>query len=385
MQSSTAIVQFLVAYYGLAITIHRVNEAQGIAQFANDLVAWHAVSGRHDLPWQIDRTPYRVWISEIMLQQTQVVTVIPYFQRFIARFPQVTQLADAPIDEVLHLWTGLGYYARARNLHRAAQQVRDLHGGVFPSRYDDVAALPGIGRSTAGAILALSMGARHAILDGNVKRVLSRVFAVEGDPGQRAVQEKLWSLSERCTPQRDLATYTQAIMDLGATLCARRKPACLLCPFSSYCIAHLTNRQSQLPAPKRRVGKSLRRQREVWMPVLRDDSGQVFLERRPERGIWGGLWCLPQFDSRTAAFSFVRNQFAEPRQVRELGPIFHSFTHFDLTIHPLEMLLPTGAQARVMETDATLWYKLAAGSAGPKLGFPAPVKQLLDSLSEGMF
>jgi len=367
------------------VGISVVNEDRAISLFSSDLVAWHARAGRHDLPWQVDRTPYRVWVSEIMLQQTQVTTVIPYFQRFMTRFANVIELADAPIDEVLHLWTGLGYYARARNLHRAAQQVRDLHDGIFPLHYDAVAALPGVGRSTAGAILALSTGSRQAILDGNVKRVLSRVFAVDGDPSKRAVQDQLWALAERCTPHEQVATYTQAIMDLGATLCTRRKPVCGLCPFMSYCRAQLTHRQSQLPAPKRRLSKALRRHREVWMPVLRDDNGAVLLERRPERGIWGGLWCLPQFDSPTAARAFVVTQFATPQQTRELGAISHSFTHFDLTLHPIEMWLPPISLARVMETEVMLWYKLGRGQVDLKLGLPAPIKQLLDSLTEGMF
>ena len=210
---------------------------------AGPLLAWHAVAGRHDLPWQSQRTPYRVWVSEVMLQQTQVGTVVGYFERFMARFATVADLAQAPQDEVLHLWTGLGYYARARNLQRAAQQVCTRHGGVFPTVFDEVAALPGIGRSTAGAILALSQGQRHAICDGNVKRVLARVFAVDGRPGERVFETQLWALAEQQTPHEQVDVYTQAIMDLGATLCTRRKPACERCPLAQGCQALRSGRQ----------------------------------------------------------------------------------------------------------------------------------------------
>ena len=222
-------------------------------QLGPALIAWHLRSGRHDLPWQRARSPYRVWVSEIMLQQTQVATAIPYFERFILRFPDIAALAAAPIDEVLHLWTGLGYYARARNLHRAAQQIRDRHGGEFPARFDEVIELPGIGRSTAGAILALSRDERHPILDGNVKRVLARCFGVEGSAAERAVEQRLWALSEAATPADGVATYTQAVMDLGATLCTRRKPACALCPLSEGCSARRSGRQHEIPAPKPRA------------------------------------------------------------------------------------------------------------------------------------
>jgi len=217
-----------------------VSEKPEPVEIGPALVAWHADSGRHDLPWQKDRTPYRVWISEIMLQQTQVSTVIPYFERFMHRFPDVTALADAPIDEVLHLWTGLGYYARARNLHAAAKRIRDEFGGRFPRDFEAVTSLPGIGRSTAGAILSLALDQRHAILDGNVKRVLARVFGIEGSPAERRVEQQLWQLAEACTPSQGSAIYTQAIMDLGATVCTRRRPICALCPLAPGCVARNT-------------------------------------------------------------------------------------------------------------------------------------------------
>ncbi len=352
------------------------------------LVAWHAASGRHDLPWQLERTAYRVWVSEIMLQQTQVSTVIPYFERFVQRFPTVRVLAEAPIDEVLHLWTGLGYYARGRNLHRAAQQVRDLHDGEFPCEYEAVAALPGIGRSTAGAILALSGGARHAILDGNVKRVLARCFGIEGNAATRAIELRLWALAEHCTPAEGVDTYTQAIMDLGATLCTRRRPACALCPLQTHCSARRSGRQHEIPSPKPRPGAAARarKSRRAWMVVAIDREGSVFLERRPERGIWGGLWCLPEFSSESAARSFAGGQFLRPEmQPRSLNPVHHAFTHFDLEIVPLLAECQGLANEVVMEPGVSLWYNPRLPDAErARIGLPAPVKQLLETLTSRM-
>ena len=351
------------------------------------LVAWHGAGGRHDLPWQRERTPYRVWVSEIMLQQTQVTTVIPYFTRFMARFPDVTALAHAPIDEVLHLWTGLGYYARARNLHRAAQRVRDVHGGEFPADFEAVAALPGIGRSTAGAILALSLGQRHAILDGNVKRVLARAFGIVGSPSERAVEQRLWKLSEACTPHESVDVYTQAVMDLGATVCTRRRPACMLCPLAARCSANFSGRQHEIPAPKKSAGAAARarRARRCWMIVVVGPDGAVYLERRPERGIWGGLWCLPEFDSETAARSFAANQFSRVRvQPGSLGPVHHTFTHFDLEILPILVECEGYENERVMEPGQSLWYNPAREEARQRIGLPAPVKALLETLSQGL-
>ncbi len=356
------------------------------AQFGPALVAWHAASGRHDLPWQLQRTPYRVWVSEIMLQQTQVATVIPYFERFMLRFPDIAALAAAPIDEVLHLWTGLGYYARARNLHRAAQQLRDGHGGEFPRDYAAVAALPGIGRSTAGAILALSGGARHAIPDGNVKRVLARCFGIEGNAATRAIEQRLWVLAERCTPRDGVQTYTQAIMDLGATLCTRRRPACAICPLESHCSARRSGRQHEIPAPKPRPGGAARarKARRAWMVVAIDRDGSVFLERRPERGIWGGLWCLPEFNSESAARSFASGQFLRPLlQPCSLNPVHHAFTHFDLEILPVLTECQGPAHEGVMEPGVSLWYNPRLPEADrARIGLPAPVKDLLENLTQ---
>jgi A/G-specific adenine glycosylase len=355
------------------------------AQIGPVLVAWQRRSGRQDLPWQRDRSAYRVWVSEIMLQQTQVATVIAYFERFMARFPNVSALAAAPIDEVLHLWTGLGYYARARNLHRAAQHIARHFGGEFPHRFEDVAALPGIGRSTAGAILALAFDQHQPILDGNVKRVLGRVFAVEGNASQRSVEQRLWTLTEACTPAQDVATYTQAIMDLGATVCSRRNPACALCPLTTECLARITGRQREIPAPRSRAARKARPARSCWWLLPIDAAGRALLERRPERGIWGGLWCPLHFDTLTAAASYARQRFAvDAAALETLGTIDHAFTHFDLTITPVLLRDAPSVDASaampdaVMEPSGHLWYN--PRDSAMKVGLPAPAKQLLDDL-----
>jgi A/G-specific adenine glycosylase len=308
-----------------------------------------------------------------MLQQTQVSTVVPYFERFVARFPDVDVLAAAEMDEVLHLWSGLGYYARARNLHRAAQRLREEHGGDFPRDFAAVAALPGIGRSTAGAILALARDERFAILDGNARRVLARYFAVDGAVSDPAVQKRLWDLAERCTPDRGVAAYTQAIMDLGATVCARTRPRCTACPLAPGCQARASGRQHELPAPRR---SRARRQRQVFMVVALKDSGEVLLERRPERGIWGGLWCLPQFESESDAASFIGAALGSGRAPQPLATIAHAFTHFDLAISPLLVRGATPA-ARVGE-DAGLWYNIRTPAS---IGLPAPISALLSQLA----
>jgi len=339
------------------------------------LLEWHAREGRHDLPWQENRTPYRVWVSEIMLQQTQVATVVPYYRRFMERFPDVRALAAAPVDEVLHLWSGLGYYARARNLHRAALRILDEHGGELPESFDALAALPGIGRSTAGAILALARGQRFPILDGNARRVLSRYFGVVGSSAESSVARRLWELSERSTPHDRVDEYTQAIMDLGATVCVRRRPLCSRCPLAEKCIARRTGRQHELPAP--RLARARHRRRVFMVVALRDD-GSVLLERRPESGVWGGLWCLPEFSSATAAGAFVRGSLGEAVvEPRTLGQLEHAFTHFDLSITPL--LVRCRGAARAVEEGVSLWYNVRAPS---RIGLPAPITALLSRLAD---
>ena len=299
-------------------------------EIAVPLLAWSDRSGRKHLPWQQNRTAYRVWISEIMLQQTQVATVIPYYLRFIERFPSVTALASALLDEVLHLWTGLGYYARARNLHRAAQSDHGRHGGEFPSSFAEVEALPGIGRSTAGAILALANGQRHAILDGNVKRVLARYFGIEGFPGEKSIELRLWKLADAATPEMRVGDYTQAIMDLGATVCVRARPACEQCPLERNCVAYAEGRQHTLPTPR---PKRIRPHREAYVLIMQREDRSVLLEKRPATGIWGGLWTFPQFDTRESVADWFRSQSSDASVARyeELPPYSHAFTHFDLT------------------------------------------------------
>ncbi len=309
-----------------------------------------------------------------MLQQTQVATVIPYYQRFMARFPDVRALAQATVDEVLHVWSGLGYYARARNLHRAAVRVLIVHGGEFPASFADIAALPGIGRSTAGAILALSQGARFPILDGNVRRVLARCFGVAGARADRAADKRLWELAERCTPKERVAEYTQAIMDLGATLCVRRRPLCTRCPLASACVACRTGRQHELPVARRRTARPARR---LFMVLALDDSGGVLLERRPESGVWGGLWCPPEFATATAAAAFARNSLGVAVPPQPLAPLEHAFTHFDLTITPL--LVHCAPPAAVMEEGTGLWYNIREPA---RVGLPAPISALLARLAD---
>ncbi|HTC15939.1 MAG TPA: A/G-specific adenine glycosylase [Steroidobacteraceae bacterium] len=335
------------------------------------LLAWHARAGRHALPWQQQRTPYRVWVSEIMLQQTQVASVIPYYQRFMRRFPGVRSLAAAALDEVLHLWSGLGYYARARNLHRAAQRVCSDHGGELPANFTALAALPGIGRSTAGAILALSRGERFAILDGNARRVLTRCFAVEGARGASATETRLWQLAEACTPTRQVAAYTQAVMDLGATLCTHRQPQCTQCPLASVCVARRAGRQHELPAPR---AARRRTQRRVFMVVALADCGGVLLERRPERGVWGGLWCLPEFTTAAAATSFIGAHLPAAGPPQPLPSIEHAFTHFDLTIAPLLVRCPGAAGV----LEPRLWYNIRQPA---QVGLPAPISALLHAVA----
>jgi len=338
------------------------------------LLAWHATSGRHDLPWQRERTAYRVWVSEIMLQQTQVSTVIPYFERFMRQFPDVQALADAPADEVLHLWTGLGYYARARNLHRAAQVIRDQHAGVFPQSLEAVMELPGVGRSTAGAILAISAGARHSILDANVKRVLARYFAIDGAVDEAATVAQLWKLADDNTPDTDIATYTQAIMDLGAMVCRYPKPRCEECPIAADCRARIQGRQAELPVAKRK--RAARKRKTAVMLVARRAS-EVLLVRRPPSGIWGGLWCLPEFEHRDAAEAFAQGSLASATLARApLPDIEHSFTHFDLVITPV--VARCRGEMAVRDSQA-LWYDLERPA---RVGLPAPIKILLGTLLE---
>jgi len=343
------------------------------ARFAGQVLAWYDRHGRRDLPWQREPTPYRVWVSEIMLQQTQVATVIPYFERFMAAFPDVCALADAPADAVLHLWSGLGYYARARNLHRAAREIRDRHGGRFPEDFEAVQALPGIGRSTAGAILALARGRRHPILDGNVKRVLARRFGIEGWPGQAGVARELWALAERLTPRERVADYTQAMMDLGATVCTRTRPRCEACPVQDGCVARRDGRQSELPSPRPKRDIPLRR---TCMLLLHDGTGRVLLERRPPAGVWGGLWSFPEIGADQPAAAWCSARLGCHAEREATWPaVRHTFTHFRLEITPLLARVAGEPADAVLEGGDRLWYNTRSPQP---LGLAAPVRRLLE-------
>jgi len=315
-------------------------------KFSDALLRWYHQHGRHDLPWQKDTSLYRTWVSEIMLQQTQVVTVIPYFEKFMASFPDVDALASASQDDVLLHWAGLGYYSRARNLHKAAQMIAESHAGAFPQDYEDVLALPGIGPSTAGAILAQALGQRHAILDGNVKRVLSRYHAVEGWPAQSQVEKTLWHWAEKYTPQKQVADYTQAIMDLGAVVCTRASAKCDICPLLDDCQAYQTDRVAELPTRK---PKKVLPVREKRLLIIRNEKGDYLMEKRPPAGIWGGLWSLPELAmDQPVGETVSRNWQLTVNQHEDLPVFRHTFSHFHLDITPCRVqvrpLLPAIAE-----------------------------------------
>ena len=345
-----------------------------MAEFSDKVLHWFDRHGRRDLPWQRDPTPYRVWISEIMLQQTQVRTVIPYYERFMRSFPDVRALGDAPQDDVLHHWSGLGYYARARNLHKAAIIVRDRFGGEFPAAYDDIVALPGIGRSTAGAILSLSRGERHAILDGNVKRVLARYHAIGGWPGRSAVQNALWERARAHTPDRRVADYTQAMMDLGATVGSRTRPRCGDCPLRGDCAARRTGTQASYPGRRAQKAKP---QRSTQMLLVRHGES-VWLTRRPDEGLWGGLWSLPEIGDGVTVDDWCEQHFRTRPESVEAWPVLrHSFTHYDLDIHPV--VVTVAHPREPADAAASTWYDV---KAPPSIGLAAPVRTLLHLVLE---
>jgi A/G-specific adenine glycosylase len=342
--------------------------------FAARLLEWQRVHGRHDLPWQCEPTPYRVWVSEIMLQQTQARTVAPYYQRFLARFPDVRALAEAGLDDVLHLWSGLGYYARARNLHAAAGRIRNEYGGELPDDLARLEALPGIGRSTAGAILALSRGQRHPILDGNVRRVLARYHAIEGWTGERQVEQRLWALAEAHTPERGVARYPQGMMDLGATVCTRGRPACARCPLAADCRALALGRERELPAPRPRKPLPVRRTR---MLIAVNDEGAVLLAQRAPAGLWGGLWSFPELEDEDSVAGWLQRKLGCGGDDSIEWPVLrHTFTHFHLDIVPLLARVPA-VPAGVMEQPGFVWYKNDTPLA---LGLAAPVRSLIARL-----
>jgi A/G-specific adenine glycosylase len=334
------------------------------------VVAWQRTHGRHGLPWQGTRDPYRVWLSEVMLQQTQVATVLPYYARFLERFPDVGTLAAAPLDDVLALWSGLGYYSRARNLHRCAQVVVAEHGGAFPGHSEALVQLPGIGRSTAAAIAAFCFGERVAILDGNVKRVLARALGFEGDLAQAAEVERLWSQAQALLPRQGVEAYTQGLMDLGATVCSARKPDCARCPLAEICVAKAGGQPERLPVKTRRTRRG---QRENALLLLLH-QGSVWLVQRPDTGVWAGLWTPPLFESTKALDALVSTW---PGSGEWLPTVNHALTHFDWALHPLRWQWPPRRGSTVPVQDGR-WFTQEAALAA---GLPAPVRRLIESLS----
>ncbi|MDP1519592.1 A/G-specific adenine glycosylase [Porticoccus litoralis] len=343
-------------------------------RFAEKLLHWFDLYGRKDLPWQQNIHPYRVWVSEIMLQQTQVSTVIPYFERFMASFPDVQSLANAELDQVLHHWTGLGYYARARNLHRAAQIVVTECGGEFPDDVEALQQLPGIGRSTAGAICAIAHQKQAAILDGNVKRVLARYHAIAGWPGQSSVLKQLWEQAELHTPSERIADYTQAIMDLGATVCTRSKPDCDNCPLADNCQALAIGNQADFPGKKPRKEQPVRR---CLFLVIRNPEGDILLERRPANGLWGGLWVFPQCPEIEDIHNTCDQLGCTPKSWELLSTRRHTFSHFHLDYQPA--LIEAQQTSQVMDSPGLVWYNPASSL---ELGTAQPVRQLLQQLTQ---
>ena len=342
--------------------------------FSSCLILWQIQHGRHDLPWQ-DGDAYRVWLSEIMLQQTQVATVIPYYRRFVASFPTITTLAAASEEQVLTHWSGLGYYARGRNLHRAAQIIAGQYGGEFPRRFDQILELPGIGRSTAAAICALAWHERRAILDGNVKRVLARYCGISGSPGEKEVEARLWQQAEALLPKSEVAVYTQALMDLGATVCIRSKPKCNDCPVRSNCVALQSGRVSELPTPRPRKAVPERNTTFLLLMSGRD----ILLEKRPSSGIWGGLWCPPQFDDEETAKDWFVRSGMEASHGERLETFSHTFTHFRLYITPLKIQLSRKPLRAAQPGSVWLDVEEALGAA-----IPTPVRSLLKELRRGL-
>lgn len=337
--------------------------------FQQRVLDWFDQYGRKDLPWQQVITPYRVWISEIMLQQTQVATVIPYYQRFMERFPTVTSLANAPIDDVLQHWSGLGYYARARNLYKAAQIIVS-NGGHFPDTLETLTDLPGVGRSTAGAILSIALKQSHPILDGNVKRVLTRFHGIHGWSGDAKIIKELWAISTRYTPTKRTADYTQAMMDMGATVCTRTRPICDHCPIQMACYAYRENKVGELPTPKPRKALPIKQR---FFLLLEDRDQQILLQKRPPSGIWGGLWSLPEFETLEDLLNWCEEKNYTIRRQQNLASQRHTFSHYHLDYNTI-IIRTENPKNNVMEANQAVWYKIAQTDT---LGLPAPIKKLL--------
>ena len=345
--------------------------------FADRVIAWQRRHGRHDLPWQGTRDPYLLWLAEVMLQQTQVATVIPYFNRFVCRFPDVRSLANAPIDDVMAAWAGLGYYSRARNLHRCAQQLIAQHGGTFPRSADELAQLPGVGRSTAAAIAAFAWGERAAILDGNVRRVFARHFGIEGYPGTARTERELWRLAEASLPALAIEVYTQGLMDLGAMVCLRRRPRCGECPVHASCVATREGRTEALPAPRPVRSRPLR---SATLAIIRDGRGAVLLERRAPNGIWGGLLSAPEFEADlpdAALVAEIERRFGlRGAVVQRLEVLRHEFSHYSFLMQPRVVQLVNA----VSLGDAAGFAWLDAWEM-ENAALPAPVRRLLHAVA----
>lgn len=347
-----------------------------MSYFSENLLSWFKEQGRHDLPWQQNPTPYRVWVSEIMLQQTQVSTVIEYYQRFMKEFSSIKLVSDATQDHVLSYWSGLGYYARGRNLHRSAQIIVNDLFEIFPTTVEGLCALPGIGRSTAGAILSLGMNIRAPILDGNVKRVLARFYAIEGATNENSTLKQLWALAEQHTPEKNFSEYTQAIMDLGATICTRSKPLCHQCPVAEHCQAFLMGKTHVLPQTKKKPNS--RPKKIIRLLILKTPDDHLLLEKRANIGIWGGLWSFPECEMGVNFQQLCSQKFGLlSGNEQELEAIFHQFTHFELEIRPLLLCVNIRNENRIMEDSGRFWYHLSTPLA---VGVPAPVTQLLNKL-----
>lgn len=345
-------------------------------QFQQCVLNWFKSYGRKHLPWQKNKSPYRVWLSEIMLQQTQVTTVIPYFNRFIEQFPTLSSLADADLDDVLSLFAGLGYYARGRNLHRCAKAIKKEYNGEFPQKLTQLQALPGIGRSTAGAILALGFNQAASILDGNVKRVLSRFHAIAGWPGLSEINKKLWNLAEYYTPEKKIGAYTQAMMDLGALICTRTQPKCHQCPLQNHCLAFNTKNPVDFPSPKPSKKLPIR---SLQMLILVNQQHEILLEKRPPLGIWGGLWSLPECPSHENAKNFSKKHyFCETEKPKKQALLKHTFSHFQLLIEPISLRVKKWTPP-LMESERLVWYKV--DQLGKK-GLAAPVKKLIQQVNK---
>lgn len=363
----------LIGYTSADMTKNITISAKSAKQFNQQVVDWYHLQGRKHLPWQQDKTPYRVWISEIMLQQTQVATVIPYYHRFMESFPDITSLANAEEDHVLHHWTGLGYYARARNLHKAAKQIVAEHQGEFPQTLEQTIALPGIGRSTAGAILSLSLNKHHAILDGNVKRVLARCYTIEGHNGQASYEKALWPVAEVLTPKENVAQYNQAMMDLGAMICTRSKPDCDNCPLNSGCLAYASNQQASFPQKKPK--KSIAEKSTIM--VIPKVGNQVLMEKRPPSGIWGGLWCFYETTKSKDIASLLKSMQLTECSRTELTPFRHTFSHFHLDIQPIVVECEHAPAQEINEKSRQQWYDLQSHVS---VGLAASTKKLITLL-----